>query len=116
MITSIYIQIADIDKFYYISLVVIDIFRKYIVQIVQKKFHREELYTFSLIFNKCKFKKNIQGYINKHIIWIFEGKLHQCEFCHDMPTLKAALAKDIFHQLGRPRAEGDVRVSVCLSV
>ena len=52
--------------------------------------------TLQLICNKCKFKKNIQGYINKHIICIFEGKLPQCEFCHDMPTPKAALAKHIY--------------------
>ena len=53
--------------------------------------------TFQLICNECKFKKNIQGYINKHILWILEGKWPQCELCHDMPTLKAAMASTVIY-------------------
>ena len=52
--------------------------------------------TFKLICNECKFKKNIQGYIYKHIIQILKGKLPHCELCHDMPTLKAAMEKHIY--------------------
>ena len=48
-----------------------------------------------MIFNKCK-KKNVQGYINKHIhLCILEDKWPQCELCHGTSTLKAAFAKNI---------------------
>ena len=38
---------------------------------------------------------NTQGYLDKHILWILEGKGLQCELCLDMPSLKAAIAKHI---------------------
>ena len=67
-----------------------------------QSFYRLELFegtysicTFQFLCNKCPFKGSTQGYLDKHIFWIFEGKVPQCELCHYMPTSKAAMAKQI---------------------
>ena len=51
--------------------------------------------TFQFFCNKCTFKGNTQGYLDKHILWILEGKGPQCELCPDIPTLKAPIARHI---------------------
>ena len=51
--------------------------------------------TYQFLCNKCKFKGNIQGYLENHIMWKLDGKRPNvsCELCHDMLTKKAGRAR-----------------------
>ena len=51
--------------------------------------------TFQFLCSKCTFKGNTEVYLDKHIMWILEGKGPQCELCHDMPTSKPGMTKHI---------------------
>ena len=60
-----------------------------------ESFYTEELFknahlvcTWNLLVSlqQMHIKGNIQGILENHIIWRFDGKEPQCELCHDMPT------------------------------
>ena len=36
-----------------------------------------------------------QGPLDKHIFWILKVKGPQCDLCHDVPTYKTVIAKDM---------------------
>ena len=45
--------------------------------------------------DKCPFKGKTQGDLQRHILWIHEGKGLQCELCDYRPTQKSAMTKHI---------------------
>ena len=45
--------------------------------------------------DKCPFKGKTQGDLQRHILWIHEGKGPQCELCDYRPTQKSAMTKHI---------------------
>ena len=45
--------------------------------------------------DKCLFKGKTQGDLQRHILWIHEGKGPQFDFCDYRPTKKLAMTKHI---------------------
>ena len=50
---------------------------------------------FALGCGKCPFKGKTQGDLQKHILWLHEGKGPQCGLCDYKPTQKSAMTKHI---------------------
>ena len=64
--------------------------------------------------DKCPFQGKTQGDLQRHILWINEGKGPQCGLCDYRPTQKSAMTKHIELIYGQLTKYKEPSFSICI--